>query len=592
MKRLMVLTVLGLLLGCQTTGDGDESVDLTQIRADRINGHFEQGETAQAVTTAIDGWNDGLFSDNQLTRWLLDARGAMLDEYRQAIVAKDFPTALRASGNIHILSDEPWGAYLPALEESVQSDEELGLAWAVHLLDHGEPVPALSVLTQRGALDDVSSELLFDFLDAARSTNNFAAFRAIAEALRVRGSEEEFPMTGGTPADMLGGTVTVWVNRGIRIDNGVGVPDRSIGSGFFVDPRGYIVTNYHVVESEVDPEYEGYSRLFVKLPGNPDDRVPARVVGYDRIFDIALIKVELDPSYVFSFSDTRELVPGERVFALGSPGGLDSTITSGIVSASGRRFLQIGDAMQVDVPINPGNSGGPLVLPDGQVAGVVFAGIEQFEGVNFAVPAYWIRAILPNLFLEDSVVHSWLGTAVREVDDGLEVIYVVPEGGAERAGVVTGDVIRSIDGVAVAKLAEAQDVVVRRRSGELVPVEVVRGDDLVRLLVDTSDRPFSPVEELLREQRIDRLFPVLFGMEVDEVREAPWGADYVISAVYPGSIADESSLSVADPFALRRWQVDRELRAAFIEIIIKKRKAGFLEAGVQLGAYLESDRFL
>ena len=366
---------------------------------------------------------------------------------------------------------------------------------------------------------------------------------------------------------------------------------------FFVDPRGYLLTNYHVISSEVDPEYEGYSRLFVKLPGRPDQRIPARVVGYDRIFDLALLKVEVDPEYVFSLSDTRELEPGERVLALGSPGGLDSTVTSGIVSASGRRFLQMGEAVQVDVPINPGNSGGPLVLPDGQVAGVVFAGLEQFEGVNFAIPSYWIRHFFPRLFEDGEVTHAWIGISVFEADHGLQVAYVAPGSPADRAGIQAGMVLTEIEGTAVDTLAGAQDVLLGVASDSVLSTVWRRtaADGSVhttRRLLATDQRPYSPVEDALERQPIEALFPVLYGMDVDRVSAAPWGPDFVITGVQPGSIADESSLSVDDPFALRDWRVDRDLRAAFIQIVIKKRKAGFLESGVQLGAFLETDSFL
>ena len=396
---------------------------------------------------------------------------------------------------------------------------------------------------------------------------------------------------------MLPGTVTVWVNKGIRVDQGVGVPDRVIGSGFFVDPRGYLITNHHVIQSEVDPTYEGYSRLFVKLPGRPDERVPARVIGYDRIFDLALLKVEIDPEYVFSLSDIKTLVPGQRVLAFGSPGGLDSTITSGIISAAGRRFLQMGEAMQVDVPINPGNSGGPLVLPSGQVAGVVFAGLEQFEGVNFAIPTYWIRHFFPQLFEKGEVEHAWLGLSVRSTSTGLETVYVAPESPADRAGVEVGDVLTHLNGKTGLTLADAQDQLLGIDAGYLVHTvwqKAEENDNVVttQRIISAGVRPYSPVEDALERQPIEALFPVLFGMEVEDVSGAPWGPDFVITDVFPGSVADESSLSVDDPFALRTWRVDRDLRAAFIQIIIKKRKAGFIEAGVQLGAYLETDSFL
>jgi len=222
-----------------------------------------------------------------------------------------------------------------------------------------------------------------------------------------------------------------------------------------------------------------------------------------------------------------------------------------------------------------------------------------------------------------------LGVAVHPTNRGLQVIYVAPGSPAGQAGVAPGEFLRSIEGTNVTTIAEAQDVILASDPGywvrtvwEREPVQT--GDttpadsegsqqpvpstdqpgvlptidvesssvDTVERLIALGDRPFSPVEEALKRQSIEQLFPVLFGMNVDDISGLPWGPDYVITEVYPGSIADESSLSVDDPFALRDWRVDSDLRAAFIEIIIKKRKAGFLESGMQLGAYLETDSFL
>jgi hypothetical protein len=106
-----------------------------------------------------------------------------------------------------------------------------------------------------------------------------------------------------------------------------------------------------------------------------------------------------------------------------------------------------------------------------------------------------------------------------------------------------------------------------------------------------TERPFSPAEQALDLQPIENLFPVLYGMRVRSVASAPWGPDYVVDRVYPGGIADESNLSESDPFALRNWYVDDDIRAAFIQIVVKKRKAGFIESGVQLGSFLESNVF-
>ncbi len=601
-----------LLTGCVTPPEevSKERFTRTSLLLEAIEEDFTAGEWGPFINTVQYGYDRQLLTGEERAGYLRRYVEKMYEMYRVAIENGEYGTALAAQGNITFFSERAAAVNMELPPGTVRSRDDLILEWAEHLRENGEEVLALYRILRRSHLGDIPEEVLLRYIDIARRYNHdegLSRFILAAERmnLTVPPAENDLASPDDEPAVMLPGTVTVWVNKGIRIQEGVGVPDRVIGSGFFVDPRGFILTNYHVIESEVDPTYEGFSRLFIKLPGRPDERVPARVVGYDRIFDLALLKVEIDPSYVFSLSDTRELEPGERVFALGSPGGLDSTITSGIVSAAGRRFLQMGDAIQVDVPINPGNSGGPLVLPEGQVAGVVFAGLQQFEGINFAIPSYWIRHFFPELFREGEVVHPWLGISVRETSEGLEVIYVKPDSPAGDAGVSAGDVLLQISNDPVKKIARAQDHILGNRVGSVVDTlwktppqegsenqERPSPEDDVRRYIALGPRPFSPVEEALERQPIESLFPVLFGITVEDVGGTPWGPDYVITEVYPGSIADESSLSVDDPFALRNWKIDEELRAAFIQIIIKKKKAGFIESGVQLGAYLETDSFL
>ncbi|MFP4152708.1 MAG: trypsin-like peptidase domain-containing protein [Alkalispirochaeta sp.] len=588
---LMVLTVFA---SCSSgPKERDEEFTRASLLREDIEGAREDGNEIELVNRVQFGYERGILSSEESRSHLSGYVDRLRDRYETARAEGDFPEALRLAWNLSILP----GASMNGIE----SRDQLLLEWAEYLVEEDEPVLALYRLLRRSNLGDLSSEQITRYLGIAGTLNHDEAFHRLHIVANRKGVPVPEPTTDladprDEPAEMLRGTVTVWVNKGIRIEEGLGFPDRVIGSGFFVDPRGYLLTNYHVIASEVDPTYEGFSRLYIKLPGRQDQRIPARVVGYDRIFDLALLKVELDPEYLFSLSDTRTLEPGDRVFALGSPGGLDSTITSGIVSASGRRFLQIGDAMQVDVPINPGNSGGPLILPTGQVAGVVFAGLEQFEGVNFAIPAYWIRHFFPRLYDEGEVRHPWLGVSVRERSPGLEVVYVAPASPAEQAGVEVGDLLTGINGVPVSKIGAAQDILLGIEPGYIVHTDWQRDTSQkptgIERFIAIDTRPYSPVEDALERQSIEQLFPVLFGMNVDEVSAAPWGPDYVITEVFPGSIADESNLSPDDPFAMRNWHVDRDLRVAFIQIIIKKKKAGFIESGIQLGAYLESDSFL
>jgi membrane-associated protease RseP (regulator of RpoE activity) len=245
--------------------------------------------------------------------------------------------------------------------------------------------------------------------------------------------------------------------------------------------------------------------------------------------------------------------------------------------------------------------------------GVVFAGIEQFEGVNFAIPSFWIRHFLEEFYKEGEVSHAWMGVAVREAREGLEVIYVAPDSPADDAGVRRGDIITAINGQQMREIAEANDFFLSMYQGNLLKVSYSRslesenGEETIgeenenrrsrersemESLVYVAERPYAPAEEALEQEDVHSLFPALFGMAVRQVRSLPWQEEFIITEVYPGSIADESGLSVNDPFSLRSWQLNRDARALLIQIIVKKRKAGFLETGLQLGAYLETDNFI
>jgi serine protease Do len=425
----------------------------------------------------------------------------------------------------------------------------------------------------------------------------------LAEALATRG----LPAPAGTGdllasrdsiTDMRAGVVTIRVDRGIKIEQGLGLPDRGLGSGFFIDSSGYILTNYHVISSEVDPEYEGYSRLTIKLADSLDDRIHARVVGWDRLLDLALLKVDVAPKYVFTLSEGEDLEPGQRVIAFGSPLGLTDTVTSGIISAKNRRIVgvQCGDTLQVDVAINPGNSGGPLVDEAGGVVGVAFAGISQYQGLNFGIPASWVIRDLPDLFRGGEVKRAWLGLAmaVQEAGDveaeGLAVTYRHPYASE---GIEEGDRLISIGGSRPATIQAAQAMLMGRVPGSLVRVGMSGAAGTESVLRYLGERPFAPFESAARLDRKDRLFPALFGMSVRRLSPTFLEPDnYSISKVWPGTVADESGLSEDDPISLKRFAVDKEQRLAILQIYVKKRKSGFLESVIQIPAGIDVPDFL
>lgn len=588
-RRAIVLAgVAATLLAACATEVEPVVVPRPQAVRTEVTREIEEGRPEQALQRISALRHSEVLPKGELDELFDRAVRRMQSAYERALADGRPLDAARLRGNLVSVSAlEPDPAFVSGLHlEAAEAFER-----------EGNLPAALTILLDAPELSSLPVEALERAVRAAVSLNNRYAARILLEILGPAWRSDHpdvvaFVDGAAGAVEMSTGVVTVWVNRGLRLESGVGIPDRVIGSGFFIDPRGFIVTNYHVIASEVDPEYEGYSRLYVRLPADPATRIPARVVGYSRGFDVALLKAEVDAPYVFSFTDIRSLEPGTRILAIGSPGGLENSISSGIISAVGRRFLQMGDAMQVDVPINPGNSGGPLLDADGNLVGIVFAGIEQFEGVNFAIPSHWIRRFLPDLFEAGRVVHPWMGVAVEPVQSGLEVVYVAHGSSAALAGLQTGDVITEIAGWPAERIGPAQGVVLRHEVGSILPIQWSReGADLSGIVV-LEERPESPVEIALERDVRERLFPVLFGMRVERVGGFALRQDYQVTQVYRGSLADETGITPGDLFTERGFEFDDDLDAVFLRIFIRKRTEGFLQTSIQLPAFVERDNFL
>ncbi len=514
----------------------------------------------------------------------------MEERYQELLKQEEFVKAESMARSLRAVG-APAGAVLPNKEPSYQepsSKEDEILAWSVPQLYK----MAMEVKSIK------SREALQQLYEAARD----AGLRTVARAFFGEMENRSYPLSTEMkewvstsvkkPADNLEAVVTVWVNRGMRIEGGVGLPDRVIGSGFFIDKEGYLVTNYHVISSEVDPSYEGFSRLYIKLSEDSDTRIPARVVGYSEIFDIALLKVERGTESILSFNLAPELTVGESIYALGSPGGLENTLTSGIISSTGRKILQMGNVVQVDVPINQGNSGGPLLNGDGELIGVVFAGIEQFEGINFAIPGQWVLKLLPYLYEGGAYPHAALGISLRKGEKGLEIIYLAPGSPAEKLDLLKDDVLLSLGGEDLKEIEDAHPTLLASLPGELLSSRWLRDGEVFSRTLLTVERKSDGLKEYAKIDNPIDLFPPLFGMEVVLTGEGLLKDRYRIDSVYPGSIADESGLSPGDPFTLERWTFIDEAPFVLARLRIKKRKAGFLESGIQLPGYLEPNNFL
>ncbi len=586
-RSLVVLAAALATFGCASTGTAQRKpVPLPAAESNEIGDLISKGSYLQAI-----GRLDELKRDQtalpDADKLESQAETALAQAFTASVNDKKYDDALRlldsarAIGRADIAGTWTEKSLLEqiAAAQGKAGDEVLELLTRLRIIGLDAPTEA-----------DFTAALA-----VARDLGNRAVLRTLTAQMKAHGFAAPEGAEDATPSfpSMISGTVTIVVNKGIKVENGVGYADGVIGSGFFIDKRGYILTNHHVIESEVDPKYEGYSRLFVRLPNSaPGDRIPAKVVGWDKTFDLALIKTEVTPDYIFGGSIDQTLTPGDKIYAIGSPAGLEQTLTAGIISAMGRKLMQVGDSMQVDVPLNPGNSGGPLLSDKGDLIGIVFAGIQQFVGLNFAIPYTWVQKALPALYKGGQAVHPWLGMAVAETDKGLEVVYTLPDEPAAVSGIKIGDIVESVDGVPFTKITDIQEAVLRYSSPSIVTVAFRRGGTEYTARVCLSDRPDSPIEVALKRDTRDNVLYPLFGFRLQNVGTFLWKGDYVVKQVIKGSVADETGISPDDPLTIQDWQVDTDKGYAVLQVVIKKKRAGFLESAIQIASYLDTNIFI
>ncbi|MDP8222455.1 MAG: Do family serine endopeptidase [Candidatus Lernaella stagnicola] len=262
------------------------------------------------------------------------------------------------------------------------------------------------------------------------------------------------------------------------------------GSGFIIDPEGYIVTNNHVVRDS--------AQIVVRLS---DKRAfPAKIIGTDPKTDLALLKIEESGLPYLRFGDSEQLEVGEWVVAIGNPLGFSHTVTAGIVSAKGRWIgaTQYDDFIQTDASINPGNSGGPLLNTSGEVVGINTL-IAAGQGLGFAIPSNLARHIIGQLQEAGSVARAWLGVQHQQVTPELAASFgldrprgalvrqVVADSPAKKAGIESGDIIVEFDGRSVEDSRDLPIMVSNMPIGKRVSVVVVRNGREKSLKVTLGD---------------------------------------------------------------------------------------------------------
>jgi serine protease Do len=341
-------------------------------------------------------------------------------------------------------------------------------------------------------------------------------------------------------------------------------PVQGMGSGVIVSPDGYVLTNEHVVH--------GAKTLKVTLLEPEERTFTGKVVGKDPRTDLAVVKISAKgPLPAVALGDSKKVRVGDWAIAVGSPFGLEQTLTVGVISAV-RQSLSIegreySDLLQTDAAINRGNSGGPLINIRGEVIGIntaIYAPTGVFAGVGFAIPAHQAKGVMEQLIAKGRVIRGWMGVEIVGMNDvlarqfrvpdagGVLVNHVLPDSPAQRAGLRRGDVVRSFDGHKIEDQEALIDRVGKTAPGRKVLVSVYRDGAPLDLPLVTEEMPAedddagSPPQGGKPESRLGARWAAATASLADR-----WGfpADekgVVVLRVEPGGAADEAGLSEGD----------------------------------------------
>jgi serine protease Do len=342
---------------------------------------------------------------------------------------------------------------------------------------------------------------------------------------------------------------------------------QSLGSGFIVDPKGYIITNYHVIEKA--------DKIYVKLSTDPDNQDlgrPAHVIGFDKSTDLAVIKIDASsplPTVKLGNSETAQV--GDWVEAIGSPFALAQTVTAGIISAKNRSIDksssgQFQHFIQTDAAINPGNSGGPLLNMNGEVIGVntaIFTQSGGYQGLGFAMPSNTVVEVYNDLISPSHKVTRGsigimfrpdLSGAVNRVygfKNGVLVQEITPGGPAEKAGLKAGDIITTLDGRSIKDGDDLVNEIASRRPGSSIRLGLLREGKQTDATVTIGDRDLVFAEngkQSAEEGTNEKGDPgeAKLGIVVREVTPATaaklHASGMVIQSVRSGSFADLQEL--------------------------------------------------
>jgi serine protease Do len=328
----------------------------------------------------------------------------------------------------------------------------------------------------------------------------------------------------------------------------------SLGSGFIIDKEGFVVTNNHVIEDA--------DQIKVKL--DDETEFDAEVIGRDPNTDLALLKVKADHDLpTLEMGDSDKLKIGQWVVAIGSPFGLERTVTAGIVSAKGRVIGSgpYDDFIQTDASINPGNSGGPLLNMRGEVIGINTAIVASGQGIGFAIPVNLAKGIIAQLKSQGEVVRGWLGVAIQDVNKDMADYYGLEgKGGvlvadvfkgdpADAAGIKPRDVIVEVNGQKIESSRQLTGLIAEIPVGEVADVKVLRDGKPMNYKVKIARRDDTRVAVRTEPEPQQQEFGIQVAELTPEIAQRfnlGETAGVVVIDVESGTIGDDAGVRIGD----------------------------------------------
>ncbi len=283
-------------------------------------------------------------------------------------------------------------------------------------------------------------------------------------------------------------------------------PPRGVGSGFIISSDGFILSNHHVVA--------GAGKVLVTMADRKE--FSAKVIGSDQRTDVALLKIEGKNFPYLKMGKPSEVKVGEWVLAIGSPFGLENTVTAGIVSALGRDTGDYLPFIQTDVAVNPGNSGGPLLNLAGEVIGInsqIYSRTGGFMGISFAIPIDEANLVSDQLKLTGKVIRGRIGVLIGEVSSdvsealgfksakGALIRSVDPKGPSSRANVKPGDIVLSFEGKKIERVSDLPRIVGRTKPGTMANVEIWRGGKTINIKIEVEELKMQRVASSKPKQK-------------------------------------------------------------------------------------------